>query len=156
MGSYELKPIILCDIDGTLSDATHRIHHIRTEGQKKDWNAFHEGAAEDSSLLKGIRLHNQFFHNTWEIFYLTGRPEKYRSITDIWMPLHGVLGFDTNRLMMRPHNDFRVDTEVKGEMVDALIEQGYTPEYAIEDRRSVCEYYRSRGIYTLQVANGNF
>ena len=40
------KKAIIIDLDGTLSDISHRAHHVRGEG-KKNWKAFFEGIPGD-------------------------------------------------------------------------------------------------------------
>lgn len=38
---FESGRLILCDVDGTVADLSHRLHHIRREdGKPKDWEAF--------------------------------------------------------------------------------------------------------------------
>lgn len=49
---YELmtsKPIVVCDLDGTLSDGTHRLHLLPTENLHltESWREFNRAAAGD-------------------------------------------------------------------------------------------------------------
>lgn len=44
----------LFDIDGTLSDLTHRLHHIQKE--PKDWNAFFDGCGDDAPIKHIVNL----------------------------------------------------------------------------------------------------
>ncbi len=42
-----MKHVIVCDIDGTVSDPTHRLHHVRG-ARRKDWPAFFDACGEDA------------------------------------------------------------------------------------------------------------
>lgn len=42
---------IICDIDGTLSDPTHRLHHVT--GGKKNWDAVVEWSDKEVGLALG-------------------------------------------------------------------------------------------------------
>ena len=39
---------IVCDIDGTIANLSHRLHFIQPEeGGKKDWDSFFAGVSDD-------------------------------------------------------------------------------------------------------------
>jgi len=44
--SETAKDVVIVDIDGTLADVQHRIHHIKGPG-KKNWIKFFRGAPDD-------------------------------------------------------------------------------------------------------------
>lgn len=44
----DMKSVYVFDIDGTLADLTHRLHHIQK--QPKDWDAFFDACAAYVSL----------------------------------------------------------------------------------------------------------
>ena len=57
---------------------------------------------------------------------------------------------------MRAKNDFRADAEAKSDMYDKMLKDGFKPELVFDDRKSVVDMWRSRGLRCLQVAEGNF
>ena len=64
-------------------------------------------------------------------------------------------------LLMRPDDDYRPDAELKSDLFDKLVEmhRGYfaTQDTIIfDDRQSVVDMWRSRGLTCFQVAEGDF
>src|SRR5690349_19887667 len=103
-----MKRIVIVDIDGTLADVCHRLHHIVGPG-KKDWKAFFEGMDRDTPIKAMVRrVHT--LEQTHDILIVTGRPEHYRRRTEKWLARHGI-GY--RRLFMRPDGDHRPDYTVK-------------------------------------------
>lgn len=144
---------IVFDLDGTLSNPAHRVHHL--EGDQKDWDAFYEACGGDKPHLEMLELFQSLrgLGNRIEIW--TGRRESTREKTNRWFEGHGIEldHFDRPvRLIMRGDNDFRHDVETKGEW----IERRGVPDIVFEDRNSMVEFYRSQGIRCLQVAPGYF
>tara|TARA_Y100000816_G_scaffold276701_1_gene246143 strand:+ start:1137 stop:1571 length:435 start_codon:yes stop_codon:yes gene_type:complete len=96
-----MKNIILCDIDGTVANNDHRQHFL--EG-KKDWDGFFSELSNDMPIIPIINLVNREHANGNEIVFLTGRPERYRYSTTLWLKEHFDFEF---RLLMRKDNDKR-------------------------------------------------
>lgn len=151
-----MKNIILCDIDGTVADLSHRLHHVRPpEGQRKNWAAFHAGVAEDAPH-EDVRTILWCLHaasNDAEVVYVSGRNEVSRQATKAWLRQHN---FPQGDLHMRADGDFRSDDIIKEEILDGL---GLTPEQVLcvlDDRQRVVDMWRRRGFRVLQVAPGDF
>ena len=113
------------------------------------------------------------------IFFFSGRSESQRQITieqllvgilrtpieevkkysfsrkteDTWNYFYGGV---SRELFMRADNDNRPDAEVKSEMLDKLIEEGHNPVIVFDDRQSVVDMWRARGLLCCQVADGDF
>jgi phosphoglycolate phosphatase-like HAD superfamily hydrolase len=94
-------PLAVFDIDGVLADVRHRLHHIAK--RPKDWDAFFSAAAEDPLLLEGYDLATKL-SATHDPLYLTGRPERNRTLTGAWLVRHGL---PRGRLLMRLDRDHR-------------------------------------------------
>jgi phosphoglycolate phosphatase-like HAD superfamily hydrolase len=151
------KHIIIADLDGTLADLTHRLHHIK--GGKKNWGAFHAECVNDKPITDVIEIVDTFRlgncgcgYPRKELYVLSGRNAIVRKETTQWLEEHvsGVEDWDT-RLLMRKGHDFRPDTEVKLEMVQDL---GITPDDVLcifDDRQSVVDMWRANGYRCLQV-----
>jgi predicted kinase len=139
------------DIDGTLADVRHRLHHL----DRRDWKSFFEAAPQDPPMwtsvdfMEGIRSsHLESFH----IFFVSGRPEDYRKPTEAWLsdlPVDFAEG--TVTLLMRPSGDHRPDHIVKEEILDNILGQGYEVEFVVDDRPSVVEMWKRRGLLVYQV-----
>lgn len=162
--------VYLIDIDGTIADPTHRLHHIDADYSppdgtpiaeamwKPDWEAFHAAAHQDPVIehMRGLVRSLQIAGQT--MVYATGRMEKGRTLTTQWLRATGFLTYDREhpRLYMRPNDDFRPDTVVKLEMLAAIRADGYEPIMAFEDRSSVVRMWREAGIPCAQVQEGDY
>ena len=75
---------IIFDIDGTLSDPTHRLHHVT--GGRKDWDAFFAAMADDPAHEPIADLCARLWHGGKDaILFCSGRPERYRDETVMWL-----------------------------------------------------------------------
>jgi hypothetical protein len=146
--------MIICDIDGTISDAGHRIEHA----QLGDWDTFHSLAHLDGPIHSTIGALHSFYPH-YDITLMTGRPEKYRSITDSWLIDHG-LHYIVDEIIMRPDSDFRPD----GELKISLLEDRFGSKdqvlqevtLVLEDRDRVVEAMRDYGLTVWQVRQGDY
>ncbi|MDL1890333.1 hypothetical protein FBQ96_12270, partial [Nitrospirales bacterium NOB] len=137
----------IIDLDGTLANIGHRLHHVRDGA--RDWDAFFEGIPEDS-IVEPVRdvlvaLHRDFV----SIVLASGRPERCREMTVKWLS-----DFDVpfTELYMRPDNDTRPDHVIKSQILDGILADGYEPFVVIDDRQSVVDMWRERGLVCLQCA----
>jgi phosphoglycolate phosphatase-like HAD superfamily hydrolase len=143
---------VLVDLDGTLADCTHRLHHIRG-GRRKNWDAFFAACHLDQpnevvvALVKTLAKEHR-------LIFCSGRPEKTRPATEKWVAQH--VGVAKPRLYMRGDKDRRADDIVKRELLARIREDGFDPELAIDDRRRVVEMWRAEGLVCAQVAEGDF
>ena len=138
------RPIVIVDIDGTIADVRHRLHHIKGPG-KKDWKSFFEAMDHDTPIKAMIR-HVHELEKDHDIIIVTGRPEHYRVRTEKWLKANRVRYV---RLFMRPDGDHRPDYEVK---VEALREYAKGQiVLAIDDRGPVCDAYEKNGVRCLRV-----
>lgn len=102
--------IILCDIDGTVANNDHRQHFL--EG-KKDWDGFFSELVNDLPIQIIIDKVIQEQANGKEIVFLTGRPERYRYSTTLWLKEYFDFEF---KLLMRNDGDQRNKLEIKKEI----------------------------------------
>lgn len=139
---------IIFDVDGTLADVQHRLHHL--EKEPKDWAGFFSDMKNDPPIKPITELFRLLANVQNEEFYLlvvSARPDSYERVTTDW--LHGEdLYF--NDIYMRKAGDFRPDNIVKEEILQKILEDGYEPFLVIDDRPQVVEMWRSYGIKTLQ------
>jgi phosphoglycolate phosphatase-like HAD superfamily hydrolase len=146
------------DIDGTLSDPEHRLHHIR--GESVDWDAFYAACDQDAPIPHMVDLFKAIWYGTDSVvLFCTGRSDDVRDKTEVWLGenlLNRGEWFDALDLYMRKAGDHRDDTVVKSELMDQIIADGYEPIMVFEDRARVVDVWRARGIPCLQVQASNY
>ena len=133
---------VICDLDGTAADCRHRLHHL------PNWTAFfdemHLDDRNDSVHVVVTALAAQGI----VILYCSGRPEKYRCMTEEWLKEHR---FPGGILRMRPDDYHESDAELKARMLDEIRAEGYDVLLALDDRPSVVDVWRSNGVECFQV-----
>lgn len=147
---WKMKTVIF-DIDGTLSDASHRMHHILNK--PKNWKQFFGEVLKDSANTEIINIAKSLKQYGYVIIIMTGRSEVCRVDTEQWLKNYDI-AYDA--LYMRKEGDYRPDDTVKSEFLDKAIGDGYNVIMAFEDRDRVVKMFRNRGIKCLQVADGAF
>ncbi len=143
--------VYLFDIDGTIANLAHRLHHI--ESSPKDWASFFAGCHADEPIPHIIEMARDLAFAGKGIVYVSGRSDQCRKETRCWL---GNNGLPPGPLYMRKEGDHREDNQVKGELLDQLRADGYDPIMAFDDRNQVVKMWRERGIPCAQVAEGNF
>jgi predicted kinase len=136
---------VIFDIDGTLADIEHRLHYVRNG--KKNWDQFFAEMHLDGVVGPIKRLAQQLVGTDDHIVICTGRPEKYRGVTEYWLFQNDI---PCDRLYMRPDNDTRPDHVIKRQILAGMREDGYEPYLVIDDRQSVVDMWREEGLTCLQ------
>ena len=153
MNNFKSRYIVF-DIDGTISDATHRLQFA----YMKEWDKFNEMAVQDPVIVKMADLMRCI---GWmeNVILCTGRSEKFRYVTQDWLK-DAELDASYEDLLMRPEGDFRPDYEVKLELLERRFggKEGVLRNVwlAIDDRDQVVEAFRNYGLTVLQPANGGY
>lgn len=157
--------LIVCDLDGTLCNDTHRAH-LASAG---DWDGYHgalilDKVHEDVRMLLDVAL--------VPCILLTGRPEEYRIDTVDWLERNGISqGFDYRHLVMRDKGQTGSDTVIKPQNLAGYIdgwlenidddEQHQPPAgpkeiLILDDRDKVVEEWRNLGYNCWQTRMGSF
>lgn len=136
---------IIVDIDGTIADCSHR--RVYLQGVKKDWASFFGAMCLDDPIMPVIHLVQKLQLHGIDILFCTGRPAVFRPATEHWL---NRFDLSTQYLYMRKNSDYREDYIVKSEMLDQIYNDGFLPTLAIDDRQSVVDMWRSRGLICLQ------
>ncbi len=142
--------IVICDLDGTLADVQHRVHHIQDGND--DWDAFYGASGKDTPIEPVIELVRALAGAGHRIHILSGRREDTRATTEAWLARNQV---PYERLLLRGLNDYTSDDELKRRWLDADYDLSEIL-LVIEDRNSVVNMFRSLGLTCLQVAPGDF
>lgn len=144
---------IIFDVDGTLADCEHRRHFV--SGHIKNWEAFFQAMVDDSPKWSTLALLKSFCEaQKMLIIFVTGRPERYRSITNNWLMTH--TGYLCGHLFMRPDGDTTPDEVFKKKVYDEQIKPFYDVMLVVDDRSKVVKMWRSEGLECWQVDEGDF
>jgi predicted secreted acid phosphatase len=149
-------PCYVFDIDGTVADCAHRLHHIvRKPGddRPKDWSAFHAATSADVPIAHMVEVCRAIFEAGEFVVFVTARSEECRAATEAWLAEHVV---PEQAVYMRRAGDRRKDDVVKMELLAELRRDGWSPVMVFEDRTRVVKAWRAAGIPCAQVAEGDF
>lgn len=150
-GRFPYRNIILCDIDGTLADLTHRLHHIK-DGNR-DWDAFFAEVGDDGFKEDVWRdVVRDAEESDAQIIFLSGRSDVCREETETWLWQH--CGGDVEPVvLMRKEYDRRPDTEVKRDIFDWHF-NGYNIVRVYDDRPRLVAMWREIGLDVVDCGNG--
>jgi hypothetical protein len=143
-----MEPVVLIDIDGTLSDCGHRRDLVN--GEKKDWGAFFARMTEDAPNAWCVLLMNALSSAGIPLYLVSGRPDDYRERTLSWLTFNHI---PFRELYMRSSGDSRDDTVVKAELYDRHVRDKFKVSFVVDDRPSVCDMWRQKGLTVLQCAD---
>lgn len=76
--------LAVCDIDGVVADVRHRLHHLDAP---RSWDRFFAAAADDPVLDTGRDVVRELAREH-TVVWLTGRPERLRTVTTAWLRQH--------------------------------------------------------------------
>lgn len=142
-----MNSCVVFDIDGTLADLTHRLHHVK--GGRKDWDAFFGAMHLDTPHEAIVTLARRLERADVLLVMVSGRPDSHRDVTGAWLAAEGV---PFNALYMRKTGDYRADHVVKREILAELRADGWAPWLVIDDRPAVVAMWREEGLACLQAA----
>lgn len=146
----KLKAIIV-DLDGTLCDVEHRVHHVQKK--IKDWKSFNELMIHDELNHWCFELMEAMSARGYKIIFVTGRGEANRPSTEAWLSKHKVV---YEHLFMRGLLDNREDSDVKESLYFEMVEELYQVLFVVDDRLSVVARWRKLNLVCLQCAPGDF
>ncbi|MFN2426407.1 MAG: hypothetical protein ABR587_08170 [Candidatus Binatia bacterium] len=140
------RGLVIVDVDGTIADVRHRLHHIEGQG-RKNWKRFFEAMDDDEPIADIVDM-VRALARTNDIVILTGRPDNYEKRTIAWLAKHDV---PFSRVLMRRAGDHRQDYVTKEDLLLELPVERVV--LALDDRPPVCEMYRRHGIETLEISS---
>jgi len=153
MTMNEFKDIIV-DMDGTLADISQRLRRAESNpppGKRMDWDIFLDPVVmahtdkPNQHVIHLVRVLSDSGHN---ILVTSARNERNRDVTVLQLLNWKV---DYKKLYLRADGDFRRDDIVKSEIYRNILEDGYMPRIAIDDRNQVVQAWRKLGIHCWQV-----
>ncbi|MFC5908709.1 hypothetical protein [Streptacidiphilus monticola] len=108
------REAVIFDMDGTLADVRNIRHLIDGPG---GFDAFHRASADVPAhdwVVQAARAQHEAGR---AVLIVTGRAEKWRSLTAMWLARHEV---PSDGMWMRGANDYRRDYVVKREILRHL------------------------------------
>lgn len=139
-----MKPVIICDIDGTIA--------LRGDRDPHD----HDSSMEDGVNWPVVRIVDALQKSgVYDIVLMSGRSEKFQAVTEYWLWTHKLMPYRLE-LIMRPLGDERDDAVVKRELYERHAFLRRRTWAVIDDRQRVVDMWRAIGLPCLQVAPGNF
>jgi hydroxymethylpyrimidine pyrophosphatase-like HAD family hydrolase len=143
--------IVLCDIDGTLSDHSHRLHHVTNK--PRNYEAYYAAMANDFPIVEASAALGKILETPGvSLVLLTGRPERYRSITKDWLrtnfpeiPYH-------TPIIMRPDGNYAKASIYKETAIFELLKTGEQSFLFIDDDERNTDMYSKYGIFLLAPA----
>lgn len=157
---------IICDLDGTLFDVSHRLPLLKNCRDEKDYDKFHSMHIEDKINDKVMGLlgicygYYYKFSDYIKIIYITGRHEKFRKSTIKQLKKEGLNEFEPIptqpkfKLYMKPSYEIYTPDFVKDTL--KTIFGIYGKEnclFVLDDRPTTIKIYRDTGLLCLQVQN---
>lgn len=155
--NFTEKNVVLCDIDGTIADTTHRLHYVtKPEGApddwKKDWKGFFSEMGNDGVRRDVQKMLIELYNQGKTIIFMSARPESYKEVTLKWLADNNLSFAYT--LIMRRTNDKRPDTETKREMFEQHFPDKSVIHTVFDDRPSVVRLWQEMGLNVVDVGAG--
>lgn len=145
------SPAIIVDLDGTLCNVGHRVHHLKKT--PKDWKAWNAGISKDPVNKWCRDLIEAMNFSEVHVLILSAREEIFRPETEKWLAMNRI---EYLKLFMRPAGDRTDDHLWKPEVYKTEIEPFYDIRFVLEDRTRVVEIWRELGLTCLQCDKGDF
>ena len=151
-----MKNTIIFDLDGTLALIDKRREVSTKPNGKLDWGKFFNSTniKLDEPNLPVIKMAQLFSEQGFNIVILSGRSNKTETATRSWLSKNKV---PFNKLIMRDSetNHFTPDWVLKKNMLSENLDINDV-FLVVDDRDRVVKLWRSLGLTTFQVAEGNF
>jgi hypothetical protein len=135
-----------------LADNHHRVHHVKSK--PKNWPAYDAAIPDDTAIWPMAETFRALRLAGYDIIFVTGRSERSRKDTVEWLDEND-LHNSFSKVYMRPDGDYRSDDIVKCEILDQIIkEYGFKPDIWFDDRPRVVRAIRARGVFVVDVYQG--
>ena len=156
-----MKKIVIFDLDGTLALIDKRRAISTKDDGKMDWDKFFDpkNIDLDQPNIPVITTLQMFLANNFKIVIFSGRSDVTFNATTNWLMKNQIMW---HQLQMRPndrdtggHWHFMKDSDLKQHWLDTLVDKNDVA-MVFDDRNQVVDMWRSNGLQTFQVADGDF
>jgi len=136
---------VVFDIDGTLAENIH--HIISTRHGKENWRKFYDKTIDDKVIEPTANIMRQYYWTSpYNVLICTGRPEYTRMVTEDWLNKHSLYH---NGLYMVPDGIWKPDYITKAKLADKILNK-YDVLFVFDDKPSVIDMWRNKGVYVFQ------
>ncbi len=152
-----MKKTVIFDLDGTLALIDKRRAISTKDDGKMDWDIFFNPDNIDLDIPNTpvVKMAQMLDSQGFNIVILSGRSNRTRRATFAWLKDNDI-PFDD--LRMRPTSKnwhFMKDDKLKQIWLDTVVDKDDV--FAVfDDRQQVVDMWRSNGLTTFQVADGDF
>lgn len=138
-----LDKCIVVDIDGTISDSSHR-------------NPYDTSLCyADTKITNVVDLVQRERYNGINVVFLSARCERYRDVTETWLKQN--LSISTPELYLKPDKkESDPDFLFKSYCIEQIISKKYNILYCLDDRPNVCHILRKMGLTVFQLSDEEF
>lgn len=144
------RPVAIFDMDGVLSDASHRQQYLRED--PPNWEMFNSRAWKDPALAEGLAdLRAAAVEH--QVVVVTARPVVTVDMTEQWLAERDL---PVELLVVRPEGDQRHSPAVKRDELARLRNAGADVRLAVEDHPGIVEMYEHEGVPVRYVASGYY
>lgn len=147
--NVEIHRVVIYDLDGTLSDGTHRLKFLPTKDLHltESWIEFNRMCVGDSPIRDTIDVMNAMYDAGFYVIVLTGRSDIVKAESVKWLKDNGAR---YHLLEMRKQSDNRKDTIIKEEFLRERV--GLANIVACwDDSENVISHLRALGLTVYQV-----
>lgn len=142
-----MKPIVIFDLDGCLSDDRHRLHLLPQEPDgDESFEAYHDECHLDEPINRVVLA--QYEPSKYSITFFTARPETYLLRTRRW--IQNKLGLQHFDLWMRRKGDTTPSPLLKSTWLRSITRNPDNVACAYDDRNDVLNAYRKAGVSRVE------
>ena len=146
-------PTVVLDLDGVISDASHRQHYLAAERSRdKDWHGFFHACVHDPVIEHGRALAASIGADR-TVVILTARIHEIRQQTVDWLATNEVRH---DVLILRGPREGAPSTDWKSDQLALLREAGAEIQLCADDDPRNVAMMRGLGIPTLYVPSGYY
>ena len=147
--------IVIFDLDGTIADISVRRHLATKDEGRMNWTIFQDPKNIDLDVpnQKVVDMLDMIDNtDKYQIWILSGRSDVTKDVTIDWLSNHGI---SYDHLIMRDQDNlYMPDNDLKQMWLDTIGVD--TVDMVFDDRNQVVDMWRSNGLTTFQVADGDF
>ncbi len=138
---------IIVDLDGTLANCDHRIHHVRRADP--DWDSFFAECGNDVPNPWCVQMINSMVYAGYHVFIVSARSRHVEAETISWFQKHDLFDSRIHVHLLRDRGDSTPDQELKRAWLRSFEHRGETL-LVVDDREKVVKMWREEGLTCLQ------
>ncbi len=144
---------VVFDLDGVISDASHRQHYlVGARSADKDWDGFFGACVDDPPIAAGVALVDAISADI-TVVILTARVFEVRDQTIDWLSRHKVRH---DWLILRGEHEGEPSTDWKRRQFEQLADAGAEVGFVLDDDPRNVAMARTAGYAAMYVPSGYY